>query len=275
MFQPANIVLVRHGMSEHNLARERSKAGDDSDWETKFINKHTSQYRLTDIGREQSILCGEFIKENITNNFDRYFASEYLRTIETAYYLGFKDAKWEIDFTIRERDKGKLSGLPEKEKEKEFYKDDFYSSPLGGESIANLCLRVDRFIDFLNKECVGLNVIIVTHGTIMEAFRIRLEKLLRENYNTIKKQKIKNCQIIWYTQRNPYNNSVSGSGCIEWVNSICPYNNKYSFKEWKKIENVKYTNNDLYSKFSKMPIFVNNTSNERSKICSKNNGCKN
>jgi len=279
MFQPANIVLVRHGMSEHNLARRRSEAGNDSDWDTQFSMKHTSQFRLTDIGIEQSEICGKYIRDNISSNFDRYFTSEYLRTMETAYHLGFDNAKWEIDFTIRERDKGVFSGLTEREKKEQYEelkrmeKDDFYWSPLGGESVAELCQRVDRFLDFLNKECVGMNVIIVTHGTIMEAFRIRLEKMLHQDYENIKNERIKNCQILWYTQRNPQNSFLSKSRKLKWFKSICPYNNEWSIG-WRKIKSIKYNNDDLYEKFSKTKRYVNNTLLERNEICKKNNGCK-
>lgn len=280
MFQPVNIVLVRHGMSEHNLARKRSEAGDDSDWDTQFSNKHTSQYRLTDIGIEQSKICGEYIKNNISSKFDKYFVSEYLRTMETAYYLGFEDSKWEVDFTIRERDKGIFSGLTESEKKEQYKelkrmkKDDFYWSPLGGESVAELCQRVDRFLDLLNKECTGMNVIIVTHGTIMEAFRVRLEKMLHQDYKNIKNEQIKNCQILWYTQRNPETSVISKSRKIKWFKSICPYNDEWSFKNWRKIKSVKYADSDLFKKFSKTKRYVNNTQAERNEICSKNNGCK-
>lgn len=275
---PRNIIIVRHGMSEHNLARIRSTKGDDSDWDTNYANKHTYKYRLTDIGIEQSQRCGEFIRENICENFDCYFTSEYIRTVETSYYLNFKDADWQIDFTIRERDKGLFSGITEKQKKlykselKRKNKDEFYWSPIGGESVAELCQRVDHFIDFLKRECSDMNVIIVTHGTIMEAFRIRLENMTHSDYNHLKKQKIRNCQVLWYSRQHPKTREIS-NGNLEWFTTICPYDHQNELI-WFPIMNKKYSNQDLYHRFSNVERYVNNTNEERDKFCSQKNGCE-
>ena len=274
---PKNLILVRHGLSEHNLARIRSKNGNNDDWKTKFSLKHTSKYRLTDIGIEQAQLCGEFIKENICDNFDYYFTSEYTRTLETSYYLDFKNAEWQIDFTIRERDKGIFSGINEEDKKKYISeldrknKDDFYWAPLGGESIAELCQRVDRFLEYIKKECNNKNIIIVTHGTIMEAFRMRLENKTHLDYSTIKKQKIKNCQILWYSSLHPILNTKLEK--LKWMSSICPYdhNNKII---WKPIIKKLYSNDELFDRFTNIERDVNNTEDEREIICSFKNGCK-
>lgn len=58
---PIDLVFVRHGESEGNRAQERSRAGDDSDWEI-FSQRHTSKYLLTDVGREQARITGEYVQ---------------------------------------------------------------------------------------------------------------------------------------------------------------------------------------------------------------------
>ena len=50
---PLDLVLVRHGESEGNVAQEWSKLGDDSLWTEEFRQRHSSRYRLTLKGREQ------------------------------------------------------------------------------------------------------------------------------------------------------------------------------------------------------------------------------
>lgn len=42
---PIDIVLVRHGESEGNIAQDLSKIGDDSLWTSEFSQRHTSNYR--------------------------------------------------------------------------------------------------------------------------------------------------------------------------------------------------------------------------------------
>ena len=49
-----DLVLVRHGESEGNVAFNRSKAGDHSLYSGEFLRRHSSQWRLTDVGREQA-----------------------------------------------------------------------------------------------------------------------------------------------------------------------------------------------------------------------------
>jgi len=70
---PIDLVLVRHGESEGNLAQRRSKQGDESDWSKDFKERHTSKYRLTDLGRRQAVVAGKWIKDNIGEKFDRFF----------------------------------------------------------------------------------------------------------------------------------------------------------------------------------------------------------
>jgi broad specificity phosphatase PhoE len=52
---------------------------DESKWTPEFSSRHTSLYKLTDHGREQAKITGEWIKQNIAASFDGYFSSNYLR----------------------------------------------------------------------------------------------------------------------------------------------------------------------------------------------------
>lgn len=67
---PVDLVLVRHGESEGNLAQYRSKHGIEDDWKGEFGERHSSRYRLTDEGRKQAAFAGKWIKENIYSEFD-------------------------------------------------------------------------------------------------------------------------------------------------------------------------------------------------------------
>ena len=59
---PIDLVIIRHGESEGNLAKKNLK-------HEKLSKRHTSKYRLTDNGRYQSITAGKWIKNNITKNY--------------------------------------------------------------------------------------------------------------------------------------------------------------------------------------------------------------
>lgn len=71
---PVDIVLVRHGESEINLAHV-----DDKLWTKEFRERHPSNYMLTNVGRKQAEVTAEWIKEHIYDHFDAYFCSNYAR----------------------------------------------------------------------------------------------------------------------------------------------------------------------------------------------------
>ena len=96
MSLPNDIVLVRHGESEGNIANRLSKRGDDDAYTDELRSRHSSLWRLTDKGREQVRMAGEWIRENIGDRFDRYYVSEYVRTKESATLLGLPGAVWTV-----------------------------------------------------------------------------------------------------------------------------------------------------------------------------------
>jgi NAD+ kinase len=85
---PLDIILVRHGESELNLAHK-----DPTLWTPEFKNRHTSNYKLTDLGRKQAQITGEWIKKNIAPSFDLYFCSNYVRYLFCSASLIMKELK--------------------------------------------------------------------------------------------------------------------------------------------------------------------------------------
>lgn len=128
--------------------------------------------------------------------------------METASLLDLQNPNWYTEVVLRERDKGVLDNLPWTEKNEhhkydlELRKRDsfFWAPPVlpsllsfiptsdvlimqGGESIANVCVRVDHTFNTLRRECSNGRVIIVCHGEVMWAFRVRLERLSQIRYD--------------------------------------------------------------------------------------------
>lgn len=255
MTMPIDLVLVRHGQSEGNLAKRLSEAGDDSVFTEEFRQRHSSSFRLTDLGREQAVQAGRWIRDNIGHRFDRYYVSEYLRAKETAAHLGLPSAKWYQDFYLRERDYGLMDIVSEDERQTRFAEhvgrrriDGFYWTPPGGESVAQVCLRVDRVLQTLHRECNDKRVIIVCHGEVMWAFRIRLERLSQRRFHELEtskdsKDRMNNGQILHYSRRDPTSGVMMSH--VGWMRSVCPTNLALSRNSWERLVRPTFTNEDL------------------------------
>ncbi|MDD5165431.1 MAG: phosphoglycerate mutase family protein [Candidatus Pacebacteria bacterium] len=266
---PNNLILVRHGESEGNIAVARSKRGDHSAYESEFKKRHSSLWRLSKEGQRQAMQTGEWIKQNLGLTFDRFYASEYLRAMETAALLDIPEAKWFTEFYLRERSWGSLDRASVLERTERFQEsleereiDPFYWTPPNGESLAELCIRIDRVINTLHRECNGKNVIIVCHGEVMWAFRVRLERMPQETFRLLDGSKnpahrIHNCQVIHYTRINPKASGVSPSRHLDWVRSVCPWDNALTDAPWQHIHRPSYTNQNLLDRVEKTkPLII-------------------
>ncbi|KAF4703099.1 hypothetical protein FOZ62_005964 [Perkinsus olseni] len=139
---PVDLILVRHGESEGNLAQKMAQQGDvPNPWTSGFRARHNSKYRLTDRGRAQAEAAGEWIKDNVGEAFDICLTSEYIRAMETAAYLHIQEAEWRTEIFLRERDRGVLANKSKMERRREHAdeierqdRDSFYFQPSGGES---------------------------------------------------------------------------------------------------------------------------------------------
>ena len=92
MTMPIDLVLVRHGESEGNVAFRQAHAGDHSLFNDGFLKRHSSRWRLSPHGVEQAHAAGDWLRQHVADSFDRYYVSEYLRAMETAGHLGFGEA---------------------------------------------------------------------------------------------------------------------------------------------------------------------------------------
>jgi len=264
MTMPIDLVLVRHGESEGNLANKLSRQGDHSAFTEKFKDRHSSQWRLTDKGIRQAEAAGKWIMENINKGiFDRHYVSEYIRAQETAARLNLPDAIWGREFYLRERDWGQLDQMSHEERMRRFAdelkrreRDGFYWAPSGGESMAGSCLRMERIFDTLHRECSDKSVIIVCHGGIMLSIKVRLERMTQDRFYNLEQSRdsfdqIHNCQILHYTRRDPETGRLAKYA--NWVRSVCPWDMSLSWNDWMEIQRKKYTNKELLAEIEKVP----------------------
>ena len=268
MTLPIDLVLVRHGQSEANAAKRLSEAGDHSAFTDAFRDRHTASFRLTERGRKQAALAGQWIYNEFCrdSHFDRYITSEYNRAMETSGLLGLPNAEWFCEFYLTERDWGELDICPENEREEKFGDalrrrdtEPFFWRPPNGESFADLCLRVDRVLHTLHRECSDKRVIIVCHGEVMRAIQVRIERISQTRFKELifssqLEDKIYNCQIIHYTRRDPENGKLNRY--TDWVRAIRPTEDPVWNTGWRKIERPRYSNDDLLKIVSLTPVMV-------------------
>lgn len=264
MAMPIDLVLVRHGESEGNVKKDWEKEG--SIIPPDFFKRHTADWRLTSLGVKQAEAASSFIKENIGNQFDRYITSNYVRARETAAILDLPDALWYEEPFICERNWGLFDRFTAEERAAKFEKDiqskeihPFYWAPPRGESLNQLCLRVKSIIDTIYRECEGQKVIIVCHGEVMWAFRIRLERIPIDTYLAMENNlmhKIYNCQIIHYSRRNPF--TGEHAPYLNWYRFVNPMAIDNLNEKWQQINRKKFSNQELLAAVQKIPRIIDN-----------------
>ena len=257
MSLPIDLILIRHGQSEGNAAKRLSEKGDNAGYNL-LNGRHTRSFRLSQKGRDQALraskwLVEEFCKDGAT--FDRFITSEYVRAMETAALLNLPKAQWFRNFYLVERDWGELDACPEDEREVKFGKamemhitEPFFWKAPNGESFAELCLRLDRVLLTLHRECSNMRVIIVCHGEVMRAFRVLIERMTQQRFKHTylskrQEDRVNNCEIIHYTRRDPDTGEVSDHA--DWMRRIRPTETPVWNSGWQKILRPRYSNDDL------------------------------
>ncbi|MBP9827092.1 histidine phosphatase family protein [Candidatus Saccharibacteria bacterium] len=268
MTMPIDLVLVRHGQSEQNIALHAAKSGNTklvSD--PRFLARPASDHPLTKLGRKQAQLAGEWLRKHDLGRFDRRYSSAYVRAMQTAALLDTEGPAWYVDPTLREREWGDHDSLSwekrESLEESALLKRDansFYWIPANGESIAQLTVRLARLLDALHRECSDKRVLIVCHGEVMWAFRFMLERMSIEEWMQLEasqdpRHKIHNCQIIHYTRRNPSTGELEPH--LNWRSSICPTDETLSDSSWQAIRRKTYTNDELLRMADKVSQIYN------------------
>lgn len=114
--------------------------------------------------------------------------------------------------------------------------------------MAQLCLRVDRVLNTLHRECSEQDVAIVCHGEVMWAFRVRLERMQQRTYRKLDTSghphdHIHNCQILEYSRVDPATGAEHHR--MNWVRSTCPWDPRRSWEDWRRIERPSYTSHTL------------------------------
>lgn len=183
--KPKSLIFVRHGQSTANVARHKSEA---EKLKTIDFPECEIDVPLSERGVIESEKVGEWFKTQ-TEIPTIIVSSPYLRATETARIIiekaNLENRKILLDERIRERELGifdrltKLGAMekyPEEcAKREELGK--FYYRPIGGESWADVALRVRSFWRDLRENFVDERILIVTHEVVIRVFRYVLEEM--------------------------------------------------------------------------------------------------
>ena len=208
---PSRLWLVRHGQSQGNVARDEAhQAGDlliDLEWRDVDVP-------LSELGHRQADATGRwFAGLPEAERPEILLSSPYVRARQTAEAIcqagGLSgSAKSTIlDERLREREFGVFDGLTTKGI-REKYPDEaahrakmgkFYHRPPGGESWADVILRLRSALNSIIIQYEGRRVLIVCHQVVVLCMRYIIEELTEAEILDIDRQaEILNCGICAY-----------------------------------------------------------------------------
>ena len=182
----SELLLVRHGESEGNVAAARAHEAGAHEID---VPARDPDVALSDLGREQAAAVGTVLGALPDGERPHAVAcSPYVRARETAR-LACDAAGLElptrIDERLRDRELGVLDRLtfagvqarfPE-EAERRRWQGKFYHRPAGGESWADVVLRLRTWLADLDRELPGARVLVVSHDVVIALLRYVCEGL--------------------------------------------------------------------------------------------------
>jgi probable phosphoglycerate mutase len=185
----AELILVRHGESTGNVAAAAAHAADNDVIE---IGVRDADVPLSPVGVDQAKALGESLSDLVSgDNPVSVWSSPYVRAEQTgriALEVAGLDLPVFVDERLRDRELGVLDLLTLKgvvsqhpdEAERRRWLGKFYHRPAGGESWADLILRVRSFLMDLDLLEDGRRVLIICHDVMVLSFRYICERLTEQ-----------------------------------------------------------------------------------------------
>jgi len=200
---PASLLLVRHGESAGNVARDAAEAVGALEID---IDLRDVDVDLSETGERQARSLGHWL-EGLDRPPTVALASPYVRarrTLEIAVETAGIEIDARHDERLREREFGALDRLTRRGIEERFpaeaearaHLGKFYHRPPGGESWADVGLRVRSVIDSLAREHAAEDVVIVAHQVVILMFRYVLEHMTEQEVLEVSRQdELLNCSV--------------------------------------------------------------------------------
>ena len=208
---PQTLWLVRHGQSQGNVARDAAHEAGSLEID---IDIRDVDVPLSELGFRQADAAGRwFAALPKDERPEIILCSPYLRARQTAEAickagaLAGGPAKSIIDERLREREFGVFDrlttlGIRDKYPEEAAHRaklGKFYHRPPGGESWADVILRLRSMLNTINLHYSDRRVLVVAHQVVVLCMRYILEELDEAGILGIDKQaEILNCGICAY-----------------------------------------------------------------------------
>jgi broad specificity phosphatase PhoE len=208
---PARLWLVRHGQSQGNVARD---AANEAGLHEIGIEIRDVDVPLSDLGRNQAAAAGRWFAALPEHERPEIvLSSPYVRARQTADIicrqgaLAGGPARPILDERLREREFGIFDRLTTRGIRERFPDEaahrrrlgKFYHRPPGGESWADVILRLRSMLNTINLHYCDRRVLVVCHQVVVLCFRYVLEALDEEMILSIDKQAdVLNCGIAAY-----------------------------------------------------------------------------
>jgi 2,3-bisphosphoglycerate-dependent phosphoglycerate mutase len=208
---PAKLWLVRHGQSQGNVARDLA---DEAGLHEIGIDVRDVDVPLSELGQQQAKAAGEWFASLAPGERPEVIlSSPYLRARQTAKIIceagGLAGGPQRplIDERLREREFGMFDRLtdvgiraryPEEASHRAML-GKFYHRPPGGESWADVILRLRSALNTINLHYCDRRVLIVCHQVVVLCMRYILEELDEAEILKIDREApILNCGICAY-----------------------------------------------------------------------------
>ena len=202
---PSHLVIVRHGESERNVAKDAAKRAELHSFGSGLRDMDT---KLTPRGHLQARSVGERLAKQY--RFDVLFTSPYQRTRQASDEIAstlIHKPPVVVEERIREIEFGVLDGLtpkgikakyPEEDARRERERKYWYRPP-GGESRPDVALRVQSFLGTLARDYRKKSVLIVCHSVVVLIFRRLLERWGESDYLKVDNESdVLNCSLTIY-----------------------------------------------------------------------------
>lgn len=268
---PNDLVLVRHGLSEANVAQKPAMK---TEAEQQVTRRADWQQRLAQRGIEQAQTAGAWLESEfggtVEDIFDKKYVSHFVRTTETALHLGGQATQgWMYDKRLVERSWGVFGAASREEQKDTFARtvereeiDPLYTAKDGGEALAtDVLMRWRDYIDTLHREASGQRVLAVTHGELMWVARFDLERMLPEEWSALygdPSQKIRNCSILHYSRVDPKDPEHT-SGRLQWMRFIypdAPDESPYGGRWQELSNNRRFSGTELAQRVNQFPCYL-------------------
>ena len=205
---PERLWIVRHGQSQGNLARD---AAEESDAKVIDLAMRDVDVPLSALGHAQGTAVGQwFATLPDDQRPEVLLSSPYLRARQTAEAicaaggLGGGAKPTVLDERLREREFGIFDGLTpfgitEKYPNEAAHRaklGKFYHRAPGGESWADVILRLRSALNTINLQYAGKRVLVVGHQVVVMCLRYILDELTEDQLMALNKQgEMLNCGI--------------------------------------------------------------------------------